>query len=236
MGTAIIDARGSLVSISTLTPPVPPIISGNFAYYKLDNNGSGEVSLVDSTGNGNTLLNSNGVTLGTGKIGSGSATFSFENFLSLSSFPALGTGNFSFATWIRPVFAGGYTSIASNRPYDIASLDYFAFGNLGDSLYFYNEGFVSNNSGVLVEGVWQHLAVVKVAGMLNMYLNGNLISSDADAGNYISSTLYIGANGDGSIYYSGDIDEHGIWNRALTANQVLALYNAGAGLTYPFTN
>lgn len=34
---------------------------------------------------------------------------------------------------------------------------------------------------------------------------------------------------------SGRVDELGLWKRALTPTQITALYNAGAGTTYPFT-
>ncbi|KKK89490.1 hypothetical protein LCGC14_2732570, partial [marine sediment metagenome] len=38
--------------------------------------------------------------------------------------------------------------------------------------------------------------------------------------------------GAGYFYYSGDIDEMGIWNRSLTQAEVTQLYNGGAGLNY----
>jgi hypothetical protein len=205
------------------------LLDGLLAYWKLDT-----TSWLDSSGNGNTLNNSGGVTLGTGKIGSGSASFVGSQFLYFNSFPALGTRDFSFSTWIKPIFGGGFTSIGSLRPADIASLNYFGFGNQNGNFYFYNAGFVSNNSGVLIEGIYQHIAVIKLSGFIQMYVNGSLISTDADSGNYISSNFNIGANGDGSISYIGDIDEYGAWNRALTGLEITSLYNAGAGKSYPF--
>jgi len=37
-----------------------------------------------------------------------------------------------------------------------------------------------------------------------------------------------------SSYWSGLIDEIGIWSRVLTADEITALYNEGTGITYPF--
>lgn len=37
-----------------------------------------------------------------------------------------------------------------------------------------------------------------------------------------------------SMYYDGILDEIGIWNRVLTADERAALYNDGDGVTYPF--
>jgi hypothetical protein len=54
------------------------------AYWNFDNDGSGGVSLADSTGNGNTLTNSGGVTLGTGII-AGDAVFDGASYLSFNT-------------------------------------------------------------------------------------------------------------------------------------------------------
>ena len=41
--------------------------------------------------------------------------------------------------------------------------------------------------------------------------------------------------GGAPFYVDGIIDEVGIWARSLSDAEVTQLYNAGAGLTYPFT-
>ena len=37
-------------------------------------------------------------------------------------------------------------------------------------------------------------------------------------------------------YFGGTIDEVGFWKRTLTSGERTQLYNAGAGLAYPFTS
>jgi len=37
------------------------------------------------------------------------------------------------------------------------------------------------------------------------------------------------------VIFDGNIDEVGIWDRILTTDEITELYNAGAGLAYPFT-
>ena len=69
------------------------------AYWKLDDDGSGDVSLVDSTGNGNTLTNVGGVTLGTGLI-NGDAVVSGGNYLS-DTIDLAGATDFTYSVWVK---------------------------------------------------------------------------------------------------------------------------------------
>ena len=39
----------------------------------------------------------------------------------------------------------------------------------------------------------------------------------------------------GARLLAGSIDEAGIWSRALSGTEITELYNAGAGITYPFS-
>ena len=43
-------------------------------------------------------------------------------------------------------------------------------------------------------------------------------------------------NRNGAFNMDGNMDEVGIWSRALSASEVTELYNGGAGLTYPFAS
>lgn len=88
-------------------------------------------------------------------------------------------------------------------------------------------------------GSWHMIAITydKVAQTLNIYVDGTLSATTADAFTYpdltnsdmeLSNTSAVG-NGDDFI-----ADEFGIClNGALTATQVTALYNGGAGMTWP---
>lgn len=45
--------------------------------------------------------------------------------------------------------------------------------------------------------------------------------------------LYVGYQpGQSSSYFSGEMDEVGLWSRALTTDEIADLYNSGAGITY----
>jgi hypothetical protein len=81
-------------------------------------------------------------------------------------------------------------------------------------------------------GVWQHVVAVYDNGSMKFYLNGVQYTSSTSEGSHSSSgTFTIGANQNGGgNFYKGLIDDVALWNEALTAAEITALYNAGSGL------
>jgi hypothetical protein len=247
MGTAIIDARGSLVSISTLTPPVTPIVSGCIAYWNLNDNGSGGVSLVDSTGNGNTLTETIPIPLGTGIIaGAADFTSASGNILGIGSgFAPLNLGK-SYSGWVyfnitptgyQFVFTqGGTSDQQSVIPFYLESNGTVSSIFNASSFYWTN---LLITSIIPTSGIWHHFCTTFNGSLANLYWDGQLVASS----NYSASIeepdtnqFALGNYPAFPVLLDGKIDEVGVWNRALSANDVLALYNNGAGLTYPFTN
>ncbi len=106
--------------------------------------------------------------------------------------------------------------------------DYFAFG-------------VSSSAGVpavasgtpgIQAGVWYHVAGVRGPNSVQLYVNGQLASqtSVSFAQNYGTLPLYFGSSGqsfwDGKL--AGLLDEVSLYNRALSASEIAAIYSAGA--------
>jgi hypothetical protein len=213
------------------------------AYWNLNDNGSGGVSLVDSTGNSNTLTNNGGVTLGTGII-NGDAVFlgnysqSIEQSLSCGSLFTPGTGNFSISLWANS------TTNATTYP-AVIGCEYTNF-----SIYFLDnivpDGIrvaCAGGSDISIPSVadynlWYNIVFSRNAGDVSIYLNGNLVGTGTNNG-FIDFTtpnpLYLGENSYGiDTCFNGQIDEVGIWSRSLTGSEVTELYNGGSGITYPF--
>jgi hypothetical protein len=98
-----------------------------------------------------------------------------------------------------------------------------------------NRGFVS--SGVqLVVGQWYHIVCIKNSTQHRVWLNNLLIQNDI-SGSFLNSvypTSIIGNTGtpfnQGSL---GKLDDIGIWNRALTQQEITNLYNAQSGVAIP---
>jgi hypothetical protein len=91
---------------------------------------------------------------------------------------------------------------------------------------------------------WYHAVATNDAAnkVLKFYLNGNLVGSQSYSGtpgsNLQGGGFVIGSTWDnvGSYETIGKVDEVGVWNRVLTADEVTALYASGNGNPYPFSS
>jgi hypothetical protein len=86
------------------------------------------------------------------------------------------------------------------------------------------------------DNAWHHVVVIrdKERHEQLIYIDGNLAGTDAmPSGGFLSGEFWWGSwfNGYG---YPHRVDEMGVWNRALSAEEVVQLYNNGTGLAYPF--
>ena len=246
MGSALIKCAGEFsISKSTLSSPFIPL-SNIKAYYKLDDNGSGDVSLVDSTGGGRTLVNAYDVTLGSGKI-NGCASFDGTQILSNNDM-SLGSGNFAISLWVKPNGDNySYPAFLGTRQGYENNSNAFGFGYAfeqatPDGIYWFSDSqgdyapFVIINPNVPPDNTWSHIVASRTDGILTVYYNGGNPVSGADSRNYSVPSFGIG----GSLYVeqgqntTGLLDEIGIWSKGLTAYEVGLLYNSGNGLAYPF--
>ncbi len=84
----------------------------------------------------------------------------------------------------------------------------------------------------VVTNVFQHVALTydQASGIATMYYNGAIIAQ-ANLGNFTPRTtadLYLG-NEPGAFGYAGLIDAPAIYNRALSSNEIAAIYFVGSG-------
>jgi hypothetical protein len=212
------------------------------SYWKLDES-SGNAS--DSVGS-NTLTNNGTITYSAGKINNGANLngstqyFSTSNVL-LSNSPT----NYTISAWVNLSDVTDETIMCDRAG---AGFDYkYRFSISSGKVKI----IVSNNVNVdltqvvgsttLATNTWFFVTcVITISGTCYVYLNG---SQDGSA-SYTANSYPSQSNGTnvGRItgpvsegYLSGMLDEVGIWNVALTANDINILYNSGAGLQYPFT-
>ena len=143
--------------------------------------------------------------------------------------------------WVKTTTQGGTIMARDN--------DGSGWGN-GESRYYFRAvggvsrmsvvrnsgGWAQTGSSVnLTDGTWRHIVFVKNGTTETIYINGSSVAleqslfSNSDS---ISHETYFGwtSTNDGSIAYSGLMDEVAIWSRALSASEVSQLYNSGSGL------
>lgn len=217
--------------------------SGLVGYWNFDGNGSianGQTTgLQDSSGNNNngTAINTNGTGMSfvAGKINNAVQLDGVDDYLSIVNSNSLrfGTGSFSYSFWTYRT-ASGYQGGS-----------YFSKGDNATGTDCYDGIMrVVTTSTLAVVGlsanmnVWDNHVLVVTQGStpyIKHYINGVLDNSGYYIGGTIGTygsdnyNLNIGISMAGGInrYFNGKMDDFRIYNRALTADEVLSLYNAG---------
>jgi len=209
-----------------------PSLYGGVAYYKLDES-SGNAS--DSVGS-NTLTNTS-TTYAAGKINNGAVFDGSTSKLiktSASGVSRTGTDEISVSVWVNPSRTSGqYQQLVCNRD---ATLNWALYMHTtGGEVSFHGS---AQNKGTYVPttSVWTHIvATVDSSSNLKIYANGTLIDTITSfAYGSTTSAIGVGQISNGGEALLGSLDEAGIWNRALTADEITTLYNGGSGNQYPF--
>jgi len=89
----------------------------------------------------------------------------------------------------------------------------------------YSNAQIAESNSLLVNQ-WYHVTFVKSFDVYSIYVNGLMVSSNTDSHQMGGSTnnLIIGAQLAWPEFMKGSLDDIGIWNRALTDQEILALY------------
>jgi hypothetical protein len=211
------------------------LIDNILAYWRLDDDGFGGVSLVDSTPNSKTLTNNGSVALGTGKINGCGVFNGVDQSLSNGAVNLNNLPQVSMQAWVKTEdtdtdthFFGSWSTANGNQ---------ILFYNPAEAIFYTNERGVSSSTPIN-DGNWHHLVGVydAIEGTQTFYVDGINSGSASVSSNLISTTVPffgIGDSGQGT-FLEGSIDECAIWTRALTSTEVTQLYNSGNGLSYPF--
>lgn len=191
-------------------------------YWKLDE-GNGN-AVVDSGGNNYGFLTS-GTNWIAGKFGNAinfSADTSMINFSSNNIY--LSGNGFTIEAWTYfplPTVVGGYREMTYGSGYRFVAVNPNGdLGTLSASGIFYGFGYnVSSLSG------WHHIVMTFPGDEFYFYVDGVYVGHN----NFLSSTAiqYIGNEPSGQRNW-GPIDEVRIYERALTADEIMENYNAKA--------
>ena len=223
---------GAFAQPSCTTPPANMV-----AWWPADNNANDVTASPD-----NGTLNG-GATFAAGEV---AQAFSLNGTTAYVSAPDVakinfGTGDFSIDAWIQTSNANGVQSFVDKRVGDNVSVftgySFFTFnGNLGVQLA---DGTASNfiSATNVANGAFHHVAVTVVRNSTtggHLYVDGaSVLTFDPTvrAGSLTNTAeLRIGRNSPNTVldlFFSGLIDEVELFNRALSAAEVLAVFNAG---------
>jgi hypothetical protein len=223
-------------NIEHLLKVIPSLETNLVAYWKLNNTS-------DSVGS-KTLTNNGSVTFVPGKIGDG-ADFGSSNsskYLSLPGGLMSGSNAFSISCWIK---TNSSVSKSVFQYGDLTSGAYFSMGTAGASTGYVQANFFGGSGSVtgttnVHDGSWHYIVVTFSGGNgnLKIYVDGSIQNTGAAyTPNIVDGSGYrfIAFVGSFAEYWSGMVDEFGIWSRAITSDEVTILYLNGSGNQYPFS-
>jgi hypothetical protein len=207
------------------------------AYFRL-NETTGSTTVTDIVGSriGSVFT---GTTLGTapGPLtfgGDTAATFDGSSGKIDVAFDAtLNTTNFTIEAWARVTGgAGNYRSPVTSRTTTPGGYLFYA-SNLNDWEYWTGGAWTVINGGPVTNNAWTHLVGTYDGTNMRFYINGSQVGSPT-ASTYNLNTTYpfrIGAGateGGGTFFFNGDVAEVAYYNTALSADRILAHFEAAS--------
>ncbi|WKZ21454.1 MAG: Ig-like domain-containing protein [Candidatus Brocadiaceae baterium WH-1] len=220
----------------SFTTAADGVMSGLQAYYKFDE-GAG-TSAADASGNGNNGTLFNGPVWTTGKINSALSFDGVNDYVEVPNSTSLNPVNFvTVSAWIYPTAPGqsNDSKIIAKRHQTLAN-DNYSLGFISESRpearIVIGGSMKSIYGPVLSLNAWHHLVGVYDGSTLKLYVNGTEVNSVAASGSLDTSThpLRIGTRAVDPVnrYFKGSIDEVYVFNRALSDQEVLSLFNPTA--------
>jgi hypothetical protein len=213
------------------------LLTGLVAYYKLEDAteyyvGGGTYDLT----NENTVAFNAGLVNNAADGGSGNT----NKALNLANGLGINGGNFSMSMWIKlastissiTTFGGqasnGGSNVGYEFEYDGTTLTFNRFQNGTND-------FNATETVALSTGTWYHLVGTYDGTTLKLYRNNvakTPLTTSGNGGSALTQKFVLFKNPTANVrYFSGKIDEVGVWSKALTTTEIADLYNGGAGQT-----
>jgi streptogramin lyase len=135
--------------------------------------------------------------------------------------------------WIKPssTFQGVYfgKTVGGGNDYCLFNLGGDLTGSVKTDGTPLGETFL-HTGYVPAVGQWTHVAMTYDGATLKVYANGVVVGSTPKTGNIVASNspFDIGGRAAGDLYFYGYIDEVEVFNRALSAEEIVGIYAAGS--------
>ena len=229
----LILAMGFALTTQMVMAQVPSYVptNGLVGYWPFNGNAN------DESGNGNNGT-VNGATLTTDRLGNADSAYSFDgldDFISILNNTLCNAVNeVTISTFVDVsnwTINGGYyqASIIQEAGNHYFHLQFGPQNNNQMQVSFqFNNNVYNNFESSLDLNNWHHIAFTHSSiGINRMYIDGNEIQniSTFPYGNSTCpSNIYLGK--ENNFYYNGKIDDIGIWNRALTQQEITSVYNS----------
>ncbi len=230
------DAAGNVGAASNQASATistaPPV--GLVAAYSFDQ-GSG-ATLTDHSGSGNHGTISGAAWTGAGRFGGALSFDGVNDWVTIADAASLDlTSGMTLEAWIRPTALGNNwrTVLLKEQPGNYAYALYASTGTGRPSVNAITGGvdrdLRATSSPAL--NTWTHLAGTYNGSTLTIYLNGVAAGTVAATGNIVTTTgaLRLGGTAVWPEWFTGQIDEVRVYNRALSAAEIQSDMNASVG-------
>jgi hypothetical protein len=203
------------------------------------------VSWWPADGNSNDIIDSNngsfqnGATFAGGNVGQAFSFDGVNDYVSVSDSSSLKpSGPFSLELWLKQntnsICDGSRNNFVPMGKVTISTSGYMIYeectvNNWNFIVYGVSPQNVSFNSPN-EPGVWKHFVGVYDGTRLLTYVNGSLTNQVSVTGTVLHSNdnLQFGKYSTSNNFFDGFVDEATIYNRALTASEIQAIFNAGS--------
>ena len=202
----------------------------------------------DATGNGHDGQIANGTVLfeniGASNRTGTAASFPDNGRIDIPYSPDLNPESFTVALWAKPSSTGGYASPITSRN-DVnggqSTHGYIIYNDNGGNWNFWtgdgNPGWDTLYGGPVSINEWTHLAISydSETETKTIWINGAQKGADSAPNQYSQNgtvdamDLHLGAGQDdgANFFFSGDLDDVGIWNEALPDEEIKSIMENG---------
>jgi hypothetical protein len=146
-----------------------------------------------------------------------------------AGFP-VGTSDRTIELWTKldSFNSGGESFVAGYGQFGLNNAAYALTIPTSDKQIYWSQwGQAIGGGGALKTNVWYHIAVSSSAGFTRLYLNGSEVANGRLTFSTTPSTRFYLGFLDASRRLRGAIDEVTVHNRALSADEIMAIYSAG---------
>lgn len=203
----------------------------------------------DRSGQGNNGTLTNGPVVAEGKIGQGISFDGSNDYVNIPDNDAIDfdySQDFSVAFWMRAPVAQIETTNTDNAleekwagsggyPYTFRMYNQ-TYGTVGDrgkvrfARYDGTHNPYAISSVAVNDNIWHHVVGVKSGSTMTLYMDGASSGTSTDtttATTTNATSVSLGARNGASNRFIGSLDEFRVYNRTLSAAEVLELYNQG---------
>jgi hypothetical protein len=184
-------------------------------------------SVIDASGNGRTGTITGATRTTAGQFGRALSFDGVDDRISIADAASLDlTAGVTLEAWVNPTNLGGWRMIVAKTTNGTPNNYFLALDDGVPTFGFFNTGWREHTGGAAVPlNVWTHVAATfnDAANQVRLYVNGVEVFTSTETASLVTNAaqLRIGVGFSNEVF-AGRIDELRVYNRTLSAAEILA--------------